>query len=157
MWEHAINVVPLFTEEDLAVVAEWKEKGKEGRGLKQIAGRFENEILEVCASFCGPFFGSLFSSRKAPFLIFLFIHIFFPAPLSRPLYIFSLSSTSVLRPIMQILTGGQLFLVPCACLMCRLRSKEIRTPVACSCYTSAVVPVHVWSATLSTQICQLCV
>ncbi|CAM9846803.1 unnamed protein product [Ectocarpus sp. 12 AP-2014] len=47
VWEHAINVVPLFTEEDRAVVAEWKEKGKEDRGLKKIAGRFENEILEI--------------------------------------------------------------------------------------------------------------
>lgn len=40
-------MVPLFTEEDKAFVAEKKEKGREATGIKTIARRFEGEIVKV--------------------------------------------------------------------------------------------------------------
>lgn len=39
----------MFTEEDKAYVATMKDKGKEDRGIKAVARRFEEEIIEVCS------------------------------------------------------------------------------------------------------------
>lgn len=47
VWENPLNVIPLFTEEDKANVAEMKEKGKEDRGIKAVARRFEAAKVEV--------------------------------------------------------------------------------------------------------------
>lgn len=47
-----MNVIPLFTEEDKAFVAEKKEKGREESGIKSIARRFEAEKVKVRA-ICG--------------------------------------------------------------------------------------------------------
>lgn len=48
LWESALDTVPLHTAEDDAYMATMKDKGKEDRGLKAIARRFEEEIIEVC-------------------------------------------------------------------------------------------------------------
>lgn len=47
MWENPLNVLPLFTEEDKASVAELKEKGREEKGIKTVARRFEAVKVEV--------------------------------------------------------------------------------------------------------------
>lgn len=48
-----MNVIPLMTEEDKALVAGFREKGKDEMGIKKIARRFEAEIFEVrCSCAC---------------------------------------------------------------------------------------------------------
>lgn len=47
LWENPLNVIPLFTEEDKAFVAEKKEKGREETGIKTVARRFEGEKVKV--------------------------------------------------------------------------------------------------------------
>lgn len=47
MWESSFNTIPLHTEEDKAYIATMKDKGKEDRGIKVVARRFEEEIIEV--------------------------------------------------------------------------------------------------------------
>ncbi len=42
-------MIPKFTEEDKALVAAKREKGREGMGIKTVARRFEGEIVEVCS------------------------------------------------------------------------------------------------------------
>jgi len=50
-------VLPKFTEEDEAHVAAMREKGREAMGIKKIARRFEDEIMEVwCVRACVLFF-----------------------------------------------------------------------------------------------------
>lgn len=46
-WENPLNVIPKFTEEDKALVAAKKEKGREEAGIKAVARRFEGKIVEV--------------------------------------------------------------------------------------------------------------
>ncbi|CAN0423237.1 unnamed protein product [Ascophyllum nodosum] len=46
-WENPLNVIPMFTEEDKAAVADKREKGKEEMGIKTVARRFEHEIVKV--------------------------------------------------------------------------------------------------------------
>ena len=48
LWESSLNTVPMHTEEDKAYIATMKDKGKEDRGIKAVARRFEEEIIEVC-------------------------------------------------------------------------------------------------------------
>ncbi|CAM9722925.1 unnamed protein product [Scytosiphon promiscuus] len=47
VWESSMNVIPLMTEEDKALVATFREKGKDEMGIKKIARRFEAEIFEA--------------------------------------------------------------------------------------------------------------
>lgn len=42
-----MDVIPLFSDEDKAFVAEKKEKGREESGIKTIARRFEGKKVEV--------------------------------------------------------------------------------------------------------------
>eukprot|EP00752_Nemacystus_decipiens_P012228 g10840.t1 len=47
LWENSFNTIPLHTEEDKAYIATMKDKGKEDRGIKVVARRFEEEIIEI--------------------------------------------------------------------------------------------------------------
>ncbi|CAM9186300.1 unnamed protein product [Hapterophycus canaliculatus] len=47
VWENSMDVIPLMTEEDKALLATFKEKGKDEMGIKKIARRFEDEIFEA--------------------------------------------------------------------------------------------------------------